>query len=525
VYRVIDDPLDGRPKTTSVGAVPMDRLRAVFDGMFDGVWLVAPDGTTTYANGAMARLLGTTRDEMHGRPLANFLDEAVRADTAAFLARLHTHAGERIELRFRRADGGDLYGVVAGSPIETAEGVFVGAMLNVSDVTGKRSIDAQMIQNQRLEAIGEFAGGIAHDFNNLLTSIQGYTELARADLPAGDPARADLDQVLASAELASAITRKLLAFTRRQVLAPVDVDPGQVIADLVPILRPLMGDNIDLALHIDVDHAWITVDPTQLEQVIVNLAVNARDAMPEGGTIKIAVGNVVPTDPQRPDADLTAGPFVRVSVSDTGVGMDEATRARAFDPFFTTKGPGRGTGLGLSTVFGIVAQSGGQIIVETAPGMGSAFHIDLPRAGTAVRPVPRPAEPPALHRSGVVLLVEDDPPVRRFVRRTLEGAGYRVLESVDGAEAVRLSEAWDDEIDVLLTDIVMPGAHGRDVAATIRAQRPHIGVVFMSGYAQDAIERDGKLTASGRFLSKPFSGDALKRSVRRAADASRHPAP
>jgi PAS domain S-box-containing protein len=507
--------------STSVGQVPMDRLRSIFDGMFDGVWLVAADGRTTYANGTMAGLLGSTPNEMRGRPITDFLDEPLWAEVEGFLARQRTHAGERMELRLRRTDGSDLFGLVAGSPITTDEGVFVGTMLNVSDVTGKRSIDAQMVQNQRLEAIGQFAGGIAHDFNNLLTSIQGYAELARANVPEGDPIRKDLDQVLAGTERASAITRKLLAFTRRQILVPVDIDPAQVIADLVAILRPLMGDDIDIALNIEAKHGWIRVDPTQLEQVIVNLAVNAHDAMPTGGTVTIAVHDIESPDPDRPDPDLSAGPFVRISVSDTGTGMDEATRARIFDPFYTTKGPGKGTGLGLSTVFGIVAQSGGQIGVETTPGEGSTFHVDLPRVGAAVLPGPRLLAEATLRRSGVVLLVEDDPAVREYARRGLEAAGYTVLAAAGAHQAVRASERWGEGIDVLLTDLVMPGAHGPELAAQIRMQRPGIGVVFMSGYAEDVLGRGGELRASGEFLPKPFSVEALSRAVGRAADAGR----
>ena len=511
--------------STSVGQVPMDRLRSIFDGMFDGVWLVAADGRTTYANATMAGLLGSTPNEMRGHPITDFLDESLWAEVEGFLARQRIQAGERMELRLRRADGGDLFGLVAGSPITTTEGLYVGTVLNVSDVTGKRSIDAQMVQNQRLEAIGQFAGGIAHDFNNLLTSIQGYAELARAALPEGDPIRKDLDHVLAGAERASAITRKLLAFTRRQILVPVDIDPAQVIADLVVILRPLMGDDIDVALNIEATHGWIRVDPTQLEQVIVNLAVNAHDAMPTGGTVTIAVHDIETTDPDRPDPDLTAGPFVRISVSDTGTGMDEATRARIFDPFYTTKGPGKGTGLGLSTVFGIVAQSGGQIGVETAPGEGSTFHVDLPRVGTAVLPGPRLLTEAALRRSGVVLLVEDDPAVREYARRGLEAAGYTVLAAAGAHQAVRASERWGDGIDVMLTDLVMPGVHGPELATQIRMQRPAIGVVFMSGYADDDLGRDPELTASSEILPKPFNVEALSRAVGRAADAGRRGTP
>jgi PAS domain S-box-containing protein len=320
---------------TSVGQVPAERLRTIFDGMFDGVWLVSEQGTTTYANAAMAELLGTSSDAMRDREITEFMDPEQWATMTGFLKRQRKQAGERMELRFRRIDGTDMFGIVAGSPITTRENVYVGTMLNVSDVTGKRSIDAQVVQNQRLEAIGQFAGGIAHDFNNLLTAIQGYTQMAIDNLPPDDPIRHDLAQVIASSERATAITSKLLAFTRRQVLLPVDVDPAVVVAGMLPILAPLLGEVV-IALDVNANHAWVRVDPSQLEQVIMNLALNARDAMPSGGTVTISLHNLEGADPDRPDPDLTAGPFVRISVTDTGTGMDEKTKAQIFDPFYTT---------------------------------------------------------------------------------------------------------------------------------------------------------------------------------------------
>jgi signal transduction histidine kinase/CheY-like chemotaxis protein len=457
---------------------------------------------------------------MRGRPITDFVDEGLWLDVKGFLARQQNQAGERMELRLRRLDGSDLFGIVAGSPILTDEGVFVGTMLNVSDVTGKRSMDAQVVQTQRLEAIGQFAGGIVHDFNNLLTAIQGYAELARSALPEGDPIREDLDQVLASAGRASSITRKLLAFTHRQVLVPVDIDPAQVIVDLVPMLKPLMGD-ITVVVEVEAEHGWIRVDPTQLEQILINLAVNAHDAMPSGGTMTIAVRDLGSIDPDRPDPDLSAGPFVRISVTDTGIGMDDATRARIFDPFYTTKSRGKGTGLGLSTVFRIVAQSGGHIQVVSALGQGSTFHVDLPRLGSAVMPalaIPPEGTP---RRSGVVLVVEDDPAVREFARRSLEASGYVVITAAGADEALETCKDRIEEIDVLLTDVLMPGTHGPELAARIRADRPDIGVVFMSGYAEDDVARGPQLGGAGEILPKPFNVEALSRAVERAAAAGR----
>jgi two-component system cell cycle sensor histidine kinase/response regulator CckA len=509
-----------RPGSRSVGQVPMERLRSVFDGMFDGVWMVAADGRTTYSNGAIARLLGTTEGQMRGRPLVSYIDESERAEVEAFLQRQPTHAGERIPVRFRRQDDSFLVSMVAGSPITTEDGAYVGSILNVSDVTGKLAMDAQVIQNQRLEAIGQFAGGIAHDFNNLLTSIHGYAELARSSLHSDDPIREDMDHVLASAERAAAITRKLLAFTRRQILVSVDVDPESIVADLIPILNPLLGDNVELSVEVAPNHGWIRVDPTQFEQVIVNLTVNARDAMPLGGMVTISIHDVGTSDLERPDVQLNPVPFVRLSVADTGIGMDEATLGRAFDPFFTTKPSGQGTGLGLSVVSGIVAQSGGLVHVDTVLGQGSTFHVDLPRVDAAPIVRLRHVVVRPLMRTGVVLVVEDDPEVRHFVRRVLKASGYTVLVASSAGPALRAVERWGEKVDVLVTDIVMPGLNGLDMAARVRMHRPRIQVVFISGNSDLALGRERELSAA-IFVSKPFTADELTKAVARAAEEGR----
>jgi PAS domain S-box-containing protein len=498
----------------------MDRLRGIFEGMFDGVWFVGPDGRTTYANSAMAGLLASTPADMRDRPIQEYVDSSVWPEVDAFLGRQRSVTGERIEVPLRRADGGELLGLIAGSPITTIDGIFAGTMLNVSDVTGKHAFDAQRAQTQRLEAIGEFAGAIAHDFNNLLTAIRGHAELARVDLAEDDPTRLDLDQVILNADRASGITRKLLAFTRRQVLEPIVLDPAQVVADLVPMLQPMLGKDIDLVVKVDPDHGWVRVDPVQLEQIIVNLAVNARDAMDAGGTLTVTVENPKPTDADKPDATAAKGPVVRVNVTDTGTGMDERTISRIFDPFFTTKPAGKGTGLGLATVFGIVAQSDGQIYVESEPGKGTTFTLDFPRVSAPGTPrTTDPQSAPITNGTGVILLAEDEPAVRDFTKRALERAGYTVLIAGDGDEALRASRAWKDHIDVLVSDVVMPGMHGPELAYRIRQQRPGIGVLYVSGYAEDAVASGGEFATPGGFLSKPFTSDALTRAVRRVAGA------
>ena len=517
-----DEP--GRPGT-SVGQVPMDRLRGIFEGMFDGVWLVGPDGRTTYANGAMAALLASSPLEMRDRSIQEYVDEAIWPQVDAFLLRQRSVTGERIEVPLRRADGGELLGLIAGSPITTLDGVFAGTMLNVSDVTGKQTFEAQRAQTQRLEAIGEFAGAIAHDFNNLLTAIRGHAELARSDLPEDDPTRIDLDQVILNADRASGITRKLLAFTRRQVLEPIVLDPAQVVADLVPMLQPMLGKDIDLVINVDRGSGWIRVDPVQLEQVIVNLAVNARDAMEGGGTLTLAVQNLKPTDVDKPDATSERRPFVRIKVTDTGMGMSEHTISRIFDPFFTTKPSGKGTGLGLATVFGIVAQSGGKIDVDSTLGAGTTLTLDFPRVNPPGTPGPGRSQPaPVTGESGVILLAEDEPAVRDFTKRALERAGYTVLTAGTGDEALRVSREWQDRIDVLVTDVVMPGMHGPELAYRLRLERPEIGLLYVSGYAEDAVAGGGEFATPGGFLPKPFTSDALARAVRRAAAADPEPA-
>ncbi len=488
-----------------IGPAPSDRPGSPFEGMFDGAWLVAADGRTVYINQAMARLLGSTQELMRDRRITDFLDDAAKTDLGGLLDRLRAPAAER--LRLHRDDGTDLISLITGSPITSPDGVHLGTMLSVVDPAATNGLDAQVVQNQRLEAIGQFAAGIAHDFNNLLTSIMGFTELARRGLPPAHPVRADLDQAFASAERAAAITRKLLAFTRRQVLIPIDVDPAQVIADLVPILEPLMGDH-RILLDFQPGHGWIRIDPTQLEQIVVNLAVNARDAMPGGGTVTIRVGNL-----PRPD-------FVRISVSDTGTGMDDVTRARIFEPFFTTKSAGRGTGLGLSTVFAIVTQCGGHIDVESVVGSGATFHVDLPFANAAFVRRRRRASGGPVARSGVVLLVERDDAVRNFAQRSLEGAGYTVLAVSAAAEALEASGRWGEAIDVLVTDLIMPGMHGPELASLLRAGRPGIGLVFTSGHAA-GLEGGLGHGASGDFLPKPFSADALVKAASRAAGTGR----
>jgi two-component system cell cycle sensor histidine kinase/response regulator CckA len=497
----------------------MERLRTIFDGMFDGVWLIGSDSRTTYVNEAMAGLLGTTPHAMHGHPITEYLSEEYQATAEAMISRQPVSNAERVDMRFLRADGADLWTLVAASPIVNVDGSYVGSMLNVSDVTGKRAAQNQALQNQKLEAVGAFAAGISHDFNNLLTSIRGYTELAHAELPEGE-IRADLDQVIASADRAQAITSRLLAFTRGQALQPVVVDPGRVLLDMLPMLRSLLSEDIDLVLDVEPGKFWIRIDPVALDQVLVNLAVNAEDAMHDGGTLTISMDEVE----GRPQEALGGGeaqkPSVRIRVTDSGAGMDDATLARLFDPFFTTKEVGKGTGLGLSTVYGLIVQSGGSIRVESAVSAGSTFTILLPKvAARFYRPVPAAQRADA--GVGIVLMVEDEPSVREFARRVLDRAGHTLLTAGNGDEALHVAESWEGSIDVLLTDVVMPGMHGQVLAARLLKMRPDVRIIFMSGYAEDSIPALDRLATHATFLAKPFSSMTLNEAVAREITEAR----
>jgi PAS domain S-box-containing protein len=492
----------------------MERLRTIFDGMFDGVWLVGRDGRTTYANDAIAGMLGTIPAEMHARLITDFVSEEFRAVAEGLIDAQRESGGERVDLRFVRANGDDLWTLVAASPILTAEGAYVGSMLNVSDVTGKRAAQNQALQSQKLEAIGEFAAGISHDFNNILTSIRGFAELANHDLPEDSPVHADLNQIIASADRARGITSKLMAFIHRQVLVPVPIDPAVVISDLLPMLRPLLSEDVRIVVHAERDGPSILIDPVALEQILVNLAVNARDAMPLGGMLTIELETVAGHGRQALGADAPQAASVRFRISDTGSGMDEATVARAFDPFFTTKDLGKGTGLGLSTVYGLVKQSGGSINLESSPGVGTTFTIDVPviEAGADQTP-PRPAATPSEPAPGVVLLVEDWTSVREFARRVLTKAGHTLIVAGTADAALQMAADWTGSIDVLVTDVVMPGMHGPALAAKLLELRPTLAVVYMSGYTADSLAPSPGVGPMAAFLPKPFTAGQLARAA------------
>ncbi len=372
-----------------------------------------------------------------------------------------------------------------------------------------------------MEAVGQLAGGVAHDFNNLLMIVNGYGDILLGQLPTDDTRRGHVMEILSAGQRAASLTRQLLAFSRRQVLAPAVLDLNAVVKNMDKMLRRLIGEDINLVM-VASEGLWnVKADPGQIEQVIINLAVNARDAMPQGGKLTIETANVdLDEHYAQAHADSKPGPHVMLGVSDTGTGMDTQTKARIFEPFFTTKGLGKGTGLGLSTVFGIVKQSGGNIWVYSELGSGTSFKIYLPRVKEALEQAePAMAQTASRQGSETVLVVEDEEAVRVLVRRVLEANGYHVLEASHGAAALVTCDEHKDPIHLLMTDLIMPEMSGRQLAEQVSAQRPEMKILYMSGYTDNAILHHGGLQSGANFLQKPFTPDTLVRKLRAVLDA------
>lgn len=391
----------------------------------------------------------------------------------------------------------------------------VRVVLTIDDVTERRHLEQQFHQAQKMEAVGRLAGGVAHDFNNLLTAITGYSQLLLSSLPPNDPSRGDIEEIKKAGDRAATLVGQLLAFSRRQTREPKVLDLNGVIRNLESLLRRLIGEDIQFMTHLAPDLGRVRADPGQLEQVIMNLVVNARDAMPQGGRLTISTANVsLSATRARSRYPARSGPHVVLSISDTGMGMSPEVQAHLFEPFFTTKEPGKGTGLGLPTVYGIVTQSGGNIEVETAPGVGTSFRIFLPRVDSPVSPeTPRPSGE-AGRGSETVLLAEDDQSVRQLVQKILQRGGYTVLEAVDGEQAIQLCCNYPGRIHLLITDVVMPRMSGMDLARQIRALRPDLHVLLVSGHTESGVRRRGVTDPNTIVLQKPFEPDALLRRVR-----------
>jgi two-component system, cell cycle sensor histidine kinase and response regulator CckA len=390
-----------------------------------------------------------------------------------------------------------------------------------SELAERKQLEAQLLQVQKLEGIGRLAGGIAHDFNNLLTAIGGYSDLLLAALPDDPVMRGDLQEIQQSVRRATNLTHQLLAFARKQIIEPRVINLNDLISEMDKLLRRIIGEDIDLITRPAPDLGYVKADPGQIEQVLVNLAVNARDAMPEGGKLTIETRNVfLDKAYAQGHRSVTEGPYVLLAVSDTGAGMDAEVQAHAFEPFFTTKGQGKGTGLGLATCYGIVKQHGGNIWLYSEVGQGATFKIYLPQVEEPAAIAPLPAESPALPRGKeIVLVVEDEAAVRVLAARVLREQGYTVLEAGDGVEAMRLAEAHRPAaIDLLLTDVVMPHMGGKAIAEQMICLYPDLRVLFISGYTDSAIVHQGRLDEGVAFLHKPFTPAVLTRKVREVLD-------
>jgi PAS domain S-box-containing protein len=474
-------------------------------------------------NDAMARMYGykEARD-LVGTALADLHDVADPANREQI--RSFIRAGYRLsdsETREHAKDGRPR--VFLNNVVGFVEdGHLVRVWGSQRDVTEQRNLEEQFRQAQKMEAVGQLAGGIAHDFNNLLTAILGNTQLLLRDLPPGDAMRGDVEEIRKASERAASLTRQLLAYSRRQMLQPEVLDLNVVVAEMEKMLRRLIGEHIALVTVLSPDLGAVRADPNQIEQVLVNLAVNAQDAMANvgGGKLTIETANV-DLDDAFAQAHLGSvpGPYAMIVVSDTGCGMDATVRAHLFEPFFTTKEVGKGTGLGLATVYGIVKQSDGYISVHSEPGRGSNFKIYLPRIAAPAGPAPAPAKSGPGRGTETILVVEDEPAVLALSRRALEAQGYVVLAASDPSAAMRLVELHGGTIHLLLTDVVMPGLSGRVLADRLAARRPGIRVLYMSGYPGDAVVQHGELPPGSAFLQKPFSPDALARKVRDVLDA------
>jgi two-component system cell cycle sensor histidine kinase/response regulator CckA len=426
-----------------------------------------------------------------------------------------------LELTLETARGRHIRVRAIGHAERNAAGTIVGVRGAFQDIDEQRKLEDQLRQSQKMDAIGQLAGGVAHDFNNLLSVILSYTTLIYEDLPEGEPLRYDIDEIHRAAERAADLTRQLLAFSRQQMLETRVLDLAQVVLGMEKMLRRLLGEHIELSLRLEEPGGRVRADVGQLEQLIMNLAVNARDAMPDGGKLTIETENVkLDGDSVADKHGVVAGRYVMLAVTDTGRGMDASTRARIFEPFFTTKEPGKGTGLGLSTVFGIVKQSQGHICVKSEPGMGTTFKIYLPRTDDLETLAPPPRGSGTLQGTETVLLVEDEEQVRVIMRTILRKNGYDVFDAPSSGEALLLCEQLGESIQLLITDVVMPRMNGRDLAARITRMRPKMRVLFVSGYVEHGMSHPGAADDGPHFLSKPVTPETLLRKVRSVLDGS-----
>ncbi len=503
-----------------------ERLRVALTAARMGIWRWHLPSNTQRVDGSMARLLGLGEGEVvesyerfreHIHP-----EDRVKVD-AAFGHAIQSGQDMHVEFRVVWPDGSIRWLLDHGMLVRTETGApeyLTGAAI---DVTDRKLAEERLVAAQRMDAVGQLAGGVAHEINNMMTAVLGFSDLLLNRLGPTDPSSADLRQIRRAADRAATITGQLLAFSRRQILRPEVLDLNQLVRGLEPMLRQVLGGDRFFVTDLAKDVGRVRADPGQMEQVLINLALNARDALPTAGTLTVRTCNAV-VAPVGADATSEEGPapgsYVVLAVADTGYGMDAATRARMFEPFFTTKPPGQGTGLGLATVFGIVRQSGGSIRVESTPGQGTTFSVFLPKVSAAPPPLGSRSRDRAEPGSGTVLVVEDEDLVREFTCRYLDAHGYRCVEARNGSEALAIVRQRGDEIGAIVTDVIMPVMGGRELKERVAELRPNIPVLFISAYPDDEVIRRGLMEAGAPFLQKPFTPEALARKLRELVDSS-----
>ena len=492
-------------------------VSALLESATQSIVSIDQAGRIVLVNARTVEMFGYTRQELLGAPIETLLPETVRAKhveyRAAYFRSPHVRPmGIGLELAGRRKDGSEFPVEVSLSHIRTPEGPV--GIAFVTDISQRKNLEEQLLHAQKMEAVGRLAGGVAHDFNNMLTVISGYNQMILDQLSALDPLRGYAEEVLKAADRAAALTNQLLAFSRRQIQQPRVFEVNSVLAHTEKMLRRLIGEDVDLSFRLNPDAGNIKADPGHLEQAIVNLATNARDAMPKGGHLLIETSAVtLDVSYTNTHIGVRPGDYVMIAVSDNGQGIDAETRRRVFEPFFTTKEKGSGTGLGLAMVYGIVKQAGGDIWVYSEVGTGTTFKLYFPKVsgpGVEERKAGE-AEPEGVE---TILVVEDEQGVRDLTTKMLKRLGYHVLAAASGAEALEVAKAHRGSIALAVTDVVMPNMSGAELAEELRRTLPGIKVVFISGYTENAISQHGVLEEGVAFLAKPFSREALAKKLR-----------
>ena len=496
-----------------------EHYRLILANAPDMIVTLDRNGNVVSANDAAYQQGGWTSDQLLGRPFRNLVDVEDVATVMQHILATMKGESRRFEARFHGDSETQAWHLCTSSPIRDDD-VVTGVLLIGRDITERRQGEERLRQAQKMEAVGQLAGGIAHDFNNILTAIRTYANFMLEDLPEDHVSRREAAGVSKAVDHAATLTRQLLAFSRRQIMQREVLDLNACVIDTEEILRRTLGADVQLSTSLAEDLGMVNADPGQIQQVLINLAVNARDAMPNGGRLRIETANAtLDAAYMQTHAAAEPGDYVMIAVRDTGVGMDRATQARIFEPFFTTKEKGKGTGLGLPTVYGIVKQSGGYVWVYSEPGQGTTFKVYLPRVAGEAERIDEPLSITTLTGTETILLVEDEESVREVSSRLLSRAGYTVVEAVDGRQALEIYSDRGADIDVIITDMVMPEMGGRELARRVRDMDPHIPIIFMSGYTDDDELRRSFLDRGSAFLEKPFTPELLLSRIREVVSA------